>query len=297
METADVFTIGEFNKIMTAHLDKEAPYGSQGRVYNELFRWIYGGDPGFAIDRRAVLAKWLNGTRQVNAKVMNTVLDNSALSLSQFSQAFQLLIDEDTFTSAGNLSEELEERMQNDAVLTKSGVNYKNMDCCQVMAEAFLCTLHNSYVQNNITIQTDVRDILQWMLSNCEAAGQAFRTPHALYALMVKESSLLFKALECVQSGFGSHCLTQISQFINAHQKTGATVKLDDLQFIFNAKKAAFYENKRICDEKLVIEWVLACKSNTVESLNKAVQKHGKTLTDMLTLASKSQYTTSRFDI
>lgn len=297
MELADVFSLREFNDMMTAHLDREAPYGTQGRVYNELFRWIYGEDPGFAIDRRAVLAKWLNGTRQVNAKVMNVMLENLELSRRQYSQAFQFLIDEGTFTSAGNLTEELEARLQSDAILQKRGINYENMDCCEVMAEAFLCVLLNDYVQDHITIRADVEASLHWMLANCEAAGQTFRTPHALYALMVKENSLLFKALECVQAGFGSHCLKQISLFINTHQKMGATVSLDDLLFIFNSKKAAFYENKRTADEMIVTEWVLACKSNTVNSLNTAVQKHGKTLADMLAAASKNQYTTTWFEI
>lgn len=298
MEKIDVFSLGRFNALMAPHLDSESPYGTQGKVYNELMYWIYGEDPGFAADRRAILAKWLQGSRPVNKKVMNTVRENLKYSCRNFGKVFQFLIDENTFVSAGNLTEELSERLQADPVLQRRELNLDEMDFCEVMAEAFTDALINNYVQNYVGIEPEVENCLKEMIVKCETDGHRFRTPHALFALLFRENSLMYGALECMQSGFGRQCMQKINGYVNApHSQGYEAVEPDDLPFVFYAKKAAFYENKPAATERHVCEWIFACKSTAIDSLNRAIGKYDKSISAALDEALIRKVDTTLFDI
>lgn len=153
----------------------------------------------------------------------------------------------------------------------------------EFLSSIFLRVLTTNYIKNRIDITDEVKNAFNPVIDHCKKVNQGFMTPHALYAMITMEHSLMYNLFEKVYRGFGNLLRASLTEHVNAHHGTSYTGEsLNDYEFTYVAKKMAYHEELDKVLQRHVIYALLSSESDTIETINKKLRGVGKDLREII---------------
>lgn len=271
MEQKEMLGFVKFHNIMKKYILNLTVRGQQGdgaqeAIYGRLFQWAYeraeAGVPPEAISR------WIRGKESVSRVIRKAAVTAPKEYGEKYAEVFQTLKDKKIFSSTSKMREDFLDILRMDKLQSMDALGNDAEDC-EVMAFALIAALTNDSIRKEVRVKPSILNALKEADAQCREKDNPFRSPYILHVLLTDRDGLFLQALNKLQAGFGNLYREKTGEYAakSEHRGRYEERKPEDENFIFYAKKLAFYDERKEADEIDLVQGLFLTDSKTVQKL------------------------------